>query len=147
MIVRLRQLGMTAAEIAETLAMPLLTVSAILRQRGMERLGRIGLEPPVRYEHSRPGELVHIDVKKLGRIDGGAGKRVGDRTPGRYRPRRSDTAGVKRGTTGWEYVHVAVDVECPRFVGQLSAATGISRGEEPKSSCPAEGPRRAYAGR
>ena len=42
----------------------------------MGRLGRLGLEPPVRYERSRPGELVHIDVKKLGRIQGGAGKRV-----------------------------------------------------------------------
>ena len=56
-----------------------------------------------------PGELVHIDVKKLGRIEGGAGKRVGGRTPGRYRPRSLDAAGKARGTTGWEYVHVAVD--------------------------------------
>jgi transposase InsO family protein len=108
-IISLRRLRMTAAEIAETLAMPLSTVSAILKRRGLGRLGRIGLEQPVRYEHSRPGELVHIDVKKLGRIEGGAGKRVGGRLPGRYRPRRRDAGGRPRGTIGWEYVHVAVD--------------------------------------
>jgi hypothetical protein len=51
---------MTAAEIAETLAMPLSTVSALLARSGVDRLGRIGLEPVVRYERSRPGELVHI---------------------------------------------------------------------------------------
>src|SRR5207342_2116772 len=75
-IVLLRQLRMTAAEIAETLTMPLSTVSAVLTRQGIGRLGRIGLEQPQRYERSRPGELVHIDVKKLGRIQGGAGKRI-----------------------------------------------------------------------
>jgi transposase InsO family protein len=108
-IICLRQLRMTAAEIAETLAMPLSTVSVVLKRNGIGRLGRIGLEQPVRYERSRPGELVHIDIKKLGRIEGGAGKRVGGRSPGRYRPRRDDGTGSFRGTTGWEYVHVAVD--------------------------------------
>jgi leucine-zipper of insertion element IS481 len=68
-IVKLRRLRMTAAEIAETLAMPLSTVSGILNRTGLGRLGRLGLEQPVRYERSRPGELVHVDVKKLGRID------------------------------------------------------------------------------
>ena len=108
-IVAVRRLRMTAAEIAETLALPLSTVSAILKRRGIGRLGRLGLEQPVRYERSRPGELVHIDVKRLGRIEGGAGKRVGGRVPGRYRPRRLDASGSARGTIGWEYVHVAVD--------------------------------------
>ena len=108
-IVGLRRLRMTAAEIAEVLAMPLSTVSVVLKRNGLGRLGRIGLEQPVRYERSRPGELVHIDVKKLGRIEGGAGKRVGGRLPGRYRPRRADGTGSHRGTTGWEFVHVAVD--------------------------------------
>jgi transposase InsO family protein len=100
---------MTAAEIAETLAMPLSTVSAVLRRNGIGRLGRLGLEPAVRYERSRPGELVHIDIKKLGRIEGGAGKRVGGRSGGAYRPRRSDLHGSRRGTIGWEFVHIAVD--------------------------------------
>jgi transposase len=63
-IVSLRQLRMRAAESAETLAMPLSTVSVVLKRHGMGRLGRIGLEQPVRYERSRPGELVHIDIKK-----------------------------------------------------------------------------------
>ncbi|HVC87715.1 MAG TPA: leucine zipper domain-containing protein [Gaiellaceae bacterium] len=65
-IIQLRRLRMTAAEIAETLRMPLSTVSGILARVGMGRLGRIGLEPAVRYERSRPGELLHVDVKKLG---------------------------------------------------------------------------------
>ncbi len=107
-IVGLRQLRMTAAEIAETLSMPLSTVSAVLKRNGVGRLGRIGLEPAVRYERSRPGELVHIDVKKLGRFQA-AGKRVGLRQAGQGRPRRRDADGHDRGTTGWEYVHVAVD--------------------------------------
>jgi transposase InsO family protein len=58
-ITRLRRLRMTAAEIAETLQMPLSTVSAVLKRQGMGRLGRIGLEPATRYEWSRLGELVH----------------------------------------------------------------------------------------
>jgi transposase InsO family protein len=86
-----------------------LEVSVVLQRHGVGRLGRIGLEPAIRYERTRPGELVHIDVKKLGRIEGGAGKRVGGRTPGRYRPRSLDATGKARGTIGWEYVHVAVD--------------------------------------
>ena len=45
----------------------------------MGKLGRLGLEPAERYERARPGELIHIDVKKLGRIQSGAGKRVRDR--------------------------------------------------------------------
>jgi transposase InsO family protein len=108
-IVALRQLRMTAAEIAETLGMALSTVSVILKRRGMGRLGRIGLEQPVRYERSRPGELVHLDVKKLGRISGGAGKRVGGRRLGAYRGSRTDLDGKRRGVTGWEFVHVAID--------------------------------------
>jgi DNA-binding transcriptional ArsR family regulator len=70
-IAKLRQLRMTAAEIAETLSMPHSTVSAVLARLGMGRLGRLGLAPAVRYERSRPGELVHVDVKRLGRIKGG----------------------------------------------------------------------------
>ena len=107
-IVMLRKLRMTAAEIAETLAMPLSTVSGILTRIGMGRLGRLGLEPAVRYERTRPGELVHLDVKKLGRIVGGAGWRVRGGAQ-HYNPHRSDAAGVPRGTVGYEYVHIAVD--------------------------------------
>ncbi len=67
-IVLLRRLRVTAAEIAETLQMPLSTVSLILKRQGLARLGRIGLAQQQRSERSRPGELVHVDVKKLGRL-------------------------------------------------------------------------------
>jgi transposase InsO family protein len=108
-IAKLRRLRMTAAEIAETLAMPLSTVSGILTRIGMGRLGRLGLEPAVRYERSRPGELVHVDVKKLGRIEGGVGKRWRGGVHQHHNPRRRDAAGVDRRTVGWEFVHIAVD--------------------------------------
>ncbi len=100
---------MTAAEIAETLGMALSTVSGILKRAGVGRLGRLGLEKPIRYEYSRPGELVHIDIKKLGRIEGGAGKRVLGKGRSPYNPQRTDAAGRVRNTVGWEYVHIAVD--------------------------------------
>jgi transposase InsO family protein len=92
---------MTAAEIAETLAMPLSTVSAVLGRLGMGRLGRLGLEPAQRSERSRPGELVHVDVKKLGRI-ARPGHRVFGRTSNRGWQRRLFEQ-------GWEFVHIAVD--------------------------------------
>ena len=106
-IVVLRQLRMTAAEIAETFSMPLSTVSAVLTQR--DRPARpVGLEPAVRYEHSRPGELVHIDVKKLGRFQ--VSQENAPATARRRRPpRRRDAHGHDRGISGWDYVHVAVD--------------------------------------
>jgi transposase InsO family protein len=107
-IIALRRLRMTAAEIAELLGMALSTVSVILKRSGMARLGRIGLEQPVRYERERPGELVHLDVKKLGRIKGGAGKRI-DIGFRRYTGTLTDAAGARRGTIGWEYVHIAID--------------------------------------
>src|SRR3954453_19119702 len=67
-IAALRRLRMTGAQIAACLGMPEQTVSGILTRIGMGRLGRLGEQEPVRYERSRPGELVHVDVKKLGRI-------------------------------------------------------------------------------
>ncbi len=97
LVAALRRLRMTAAEIAEVLGMPLSTVSGILTRIGLGRLSRLEpFEPPNRYERARPGELVHIDVKKLARI-AGAGHRVhGDRT-------------TRRRGVGWEFVHVCVD--------------------------------------
>jgi transposase InsO family protein len=108
-IAALRRLRMTGAEIAEVLGMALSTVSAILTRIGMGKLGRLGLQPAVRYERQRPGELIHIDVKKLGRIHGGAGKRVRDGLRQHYNPRRRDATGTLRQTVGWEFVHVAID--------------------------------------
>ncbi len=72
-IAALRRLRFTGPEIAELLDRPLSTVSGILTRIGMGRLGRLGLEPAERYERDRPGELIHIDVKKLGRIARGPG--------------------------------------------------------------------------
>ena len=109
LIVALRGLRFTAAEIAETLGMALSTVSGILRRLGLGRLGRIGLEQPIRYERARPGELVHVDVKRLGRIQGGAGKRVRDGLRKHYNPARIDGDGKRRQTVGWEFVHIAID--------------------------------------
>jgi transposase InsO family protein len=104
----LRRLRFTAPELADLLGMPCSTVSAVLKRLGMGKLGRLGIEPAVRYERARPGELIHIDVKKLGRIAGGAGKRFTG-PQGRDRRRYTDAAGVPRGTRGWDAVHVAID--------------------------------------
>jgi transposase InsO family protein len=107
-IAALRRLRFTGAQIAETLSMPETTVSGILTRIGLGRLGRLGLGPAQRYERERPGELVHIDVKKLGRIERGAGKRI---TGGNnhYNRRFTDRAGKRRKTVGWEFVHIAID--------------------------------------
>jgi transposase InsO family protein len=98
-IAALRRLRFTGAQIAETFAMPETTVSGILTRIGLGRLGRLGLEPAVRYERRRPGELLHVDVKKLGRIDQ-PGHRALGRGPGRH---------VGKGRHGWEFVHIAID--------------------------------------
>jgi transposase InsO family protein len=113
-IAALRRLRFTGPEIAELLGMALSTVSGILTRIGMGRLGRLGLEPAERYERERPGELIHIDVKKLGRIQGGAGKRVRDGLRQHYNPTARDAAGVRRQTVGWDFVHVAID-DCTRL--------------------------------
>jgi transposase InsO family protein/transposase len=107
-IAALRRLRFTGPEISEVLELPVSTVSGILKRIGMGRLGRLGMEPAQRYERSVAGELIHIDVKKLGRIHGGAGKRITGhkRNP---EPRRTDRDGVERRAVGWECVHIAID--------------------------------------
>jgi transposase InsO family protein len=107
-IAALRRLRFTGPEIAEVLGRPVSTVSGILARIGMGRLGRLGLEPAERYERMVPGELIHIDVKKLGRIQGGAGKRITG-IKRNYEPRRTDREGVERRIVGWECVHIAID--------------------------------------
>jgi transposase InsO family protein len=105
-ICQLRRLRFTGPEIAETLGMALSTVSAVLKRSGMGKLGRLGLEPVVRYEHRAPGDLIHIDVKKLGRIIK-PGHRV---TGARRQARTTYTADGRRiGDAGWEFVHIAID--------------------------------------
>ena len=105
-IAALRRLGMTGAEIAMCLAMPVSTVSAVLARIGLGKLSRLEPpEPPNRYERERPGELIHIDVKKLGRIRG-AGHRM---TGSRASQKRIRVNGKLTGVAGWEFVHVCVD--------------------------------------
>jgi transposase InsO family protein/transposase len=109
-ITALRRLRLTGPEIAELLEMATSTVSAVLKRIGLGKLSRLAPpEPPNRYERSRPGELIHIDVKKLGRIGpDGAGHRIVGRKQRRDKT-KLDAAGVKRRQIGWECVHVCVD--------------------------------------
>jgi transposase InsO family protein len=107
-IAALRRLRFTGPEIAELLQMATSTVSAVLKRIGLGKLSR--LEPPEpirRYERSRPGELIHIDVKKLGRISiRGAGHRM---TAKHNTSVRRGPRGRQRRITGWECIHVCVD--------------------------------------
>jgi transposase InsO family protein len=109
LLAALRRLRFTAPELADLLDLPASTISGILKRIGMGKLGRLGQEPPQRYQHARPGELIHIDVKKLRRITGGAGKRITGQAGRNPRRTRTDAAGVRRNTRGWEAVHVAID--------------------------------------
>ena len=104
----LRRLRMTAAEIAEVLGMALSTVSRWLKRIGLGKRSRLSPpEPPNRYERKRPGELIHVDVKKLGRISSrGAGHRVTGNRASQFKSGRGDD---RRKVTGWEFVHVCVD--------------------------------------
>jgi transposase InsO family protein len=96
-IVAARYERRTAWGIAVQLQVPRSTVAAVLRRAGLNRLARLTPPPPVtRYEWPHPGDLVHLDVKPLGRIAG-----VGHRIHGN---RRAHVDGI-----GWEYAHVAID--------------------------------------
>ena len=110
-IAALRRLRMTGPEIAELLEMATSTVSAVLGRIGLGRLSRLDPPEPIRrYERSRPGELIHIDVKKLGRIGPhGAGHRMLGRSWAKAGGRRTDAAGTPRSQTGWDRVHVCID--------------------------------------
>ena len=100
----LRRLRMTAAEIAEVLGMALSTVSRWLQRIGLGKRSRLEPpEPPNRYERKRPGELIHVDVKKLGRILLPGHRVTGNRR--QHAPRRQEGP-RKVGTAGWEFVHV-----------------------------------------
>lgn len=97
---------MTAAQIATALRMALSTVSAVLKRVGLGKRSRLEPpEPPNRYERRRPGELIHIDVKKLGRILKPGHRVTGDRR-GQAKTHRN---GKQVSLAGWEFVHVAID--------------------------------------
>ena len=94
---RLRRQRWTGAEIADRLGLSRATVARLLQRRGLARLRALDAPPVVRrYQWPQPGDQLHLDVKKLGRIG-----RIGHRITG---DRRSRVRGI-----GWEYVHVAVD--------------------------------------
>jgi transposase InsO family protein len=104
----LRRLRLTAVEISELLSMPLSTVSVWLKRIGLGKRSRLEPpEPPNRYELSSPGKLVHVDVKRLGRISArGAGHRVTGNRRSQFKVR---AGGARRQITGYEFVHVMVD--------------------------------------
>src|SRR4051812_46312703 len=98
-IVTLRRQRLTGPAIARRLNRPVSTVGLVLRRHGLGRLAALDPKPTIiRYQRERPGELIHIDIKKLGRIDGIGHRITGDRTG------QSNQRGI-----GWEYLHVAVD--------------------------------------
>jgi transposase InsO family protein/transposase len=109
-IAALRRLRFTGPEIAELLEMATSTVAAVLGRIGLGKLSRLEPPEPVRrYERRRAGELLHIDVKKLGRISvKGAGHRVTGKTQ-RQSQRQRRAGKRKRGLTGWEFIHICVD--------------------------------------
>ncbi len=100
LIERLRRLRWTSTRIAAELGMAVSTVGAVLVRLGLNRLSRLAPpEPPNRYERRHPGELVHLDVKKLGRFH----------RPGHRVTSRAAAGRALQGKQGWDFVHVAVD--------------------------------------
>jgi len=97
-ILTLRRSRHSGPQIARSLRMPKATVARVLKRVGLHRLRYLDPpEPPNRYERARPGELLHLDVKKLGRIAGHAGHRIhGDRS-------------IRTRGAGWEFVHICID--------------------------------------
>jgi transposase InsO family protein len=99
----LRRQRWTGRQIAAELHLSPATISRLLKRLGLSRLRDLTpAEPVCRYERDHPGELIHIDIKKLGRIDGIGHRITGDRT--RQSSRRGRGAGL-----GWEFVHVCID--------------------------------------
>jgi len=120
LVERLRRLRWTSTRIAAELGMAVSTVGAVLARLGLNRLSRLEpIEPPNRYERRHPGELVHLDIKKLGRFH-----RPGHRVTGRTGADRSLI-----GKRGWDFVHVAVDdysrVAYVEVLGDETATTCI----------------------
>jgi transposase InsO family protein len=95
---RLRRQRCTGRQIAAELGISPATVSRILKRLGLNRIGALEPAAPVhRYERARPGELIHLDIKKLGRF-----ARAGHRATGTRK-------GCRNKGAGWEFVHVAID--------------------------------------
>jgi transposase InsO family protein len=98
-IEKLRRQRWTGAQIARETGVSKATVSRILRRLGLNRVRALEpVEPIRRYQREHPGELIHIDIKKLGRFDRIGHRITGDRTG------QSNSRGI-----GWEFVHVCID--------------------------------------
>jgi transposase InsO family protein len=97
-IARLRRQRMSGPKIAQALGMAVSTVGAVLRRLGLGKLSSLEPKVPViRYERAAPGEMIHLDIKKLGRFDIEGHRVTGDRRKGRSRK------------AGWDFLHVCVD--------------------------------------
>ena len=105
----LRRMRLSGPAIAFTLSLPVSSVNSQLRRPGLGKLSHLEPRTPVaRHEHRASGDMAHIDIKKLGRIDG-----IGHRVAG-------DRSRRKRGT-GWECLHVCVDRPQPPGLGRTAA--------------------------
>lgn len=98
-IISLRRQRLTGRHIAQACGVSAATVSRILRRVGLNRLRHLDPAEPIRrYQRDKPGELIHIDIKKLGKFSRIGHRITGDRTG------QSNTRGI-----GWEFVHVCID--------------------------------------
>ena len=97
-IIALRRQRLTGQQIARDVGVSPATVSRVLRAAGLNRIRDLEpVEPVIRYEREHPGELIHLDIKKLGRFEQPGHRITGDRTLGKSRG------------AGWEFVHVCID--------------------------------------
>ncbi len=97
-IIALRRQRHIYPQISRATSVPVSTISRVLRSVGLNRLAALEpRQPAARYEHDAPGDLLHLDIKKLGRFDRPGHRVTGDRQAGRSRH------------AGWDYVHVAID--------------------------------------
>jgi transposase InsO family protein len=102
-VAALRRQRCTGKQIAAQVGVSPATVSRILRRLGLNKLSALEPAEPVRrYEREHPGEMIHLDIKKLGRIDGIGHRITGDRRGQSNRRARGEGL-------GWEFVHVAID--------------------------------------
>ena len=134
-IERLRRQRLSSPAIAGHLGIPVSTVTSVLRRLGLNRLKT--LEPPapvIRYERERPGELLHLDTKKLGRIDG-----IGHRITGRRTGAINRHHGI-----GWEHLHVCIDdasrLACTEILADERKATAIAASAGKRSTLPSTPP-------
>jgi hypothetical protein len=130
-VLALRRLRMASVEIAGVLAMPTSTACLLLKRAGLGRLSRLQpLEPARRYERRRAGELLHVDVKKLGRIARPGHRVTGSRAAASYHLRRYEL--------GWQYLHICVD-DASRLAYAEILVDERRRPRSPSSSGPSAG--------